>query len=79
MRVFLLCYHSIAPCTSKDVISASAICLVWRFISIDWCIGVGLHKFGLAISVIFPVALISIRCVVFTANDSAEIDCGHEL
>ena len=37
--VYLLCYHSIAPCTSKGDISASAICHLWRFILIDWCIG----------------------------------------
>ena len=28
----LLLYHSIAPCTSKGGISASAICHTWRFV-----------------------------------------------
>ena len=37
--VFLLCYHSIAPCTSKGDISASAICHLWRFVLIHWYIG----------------------------------------
>ena len=32
MTDLLLCYHSIAPCTSKDCISASAICHLWRFV-----------------------------------------------
>ena len=36
--VFLLCYHSIAPCTSKGDISASAICHLRRFILIDFYI-----------------------------------------
>ena len=29
MTALLLCYHSITPCTSKDGISASAICYFW--------------------------------------------------
>ena len=52
MAVFLLCYHSIAPCTSKGDISASAISHLWRFISIDSYI-VGLHKLRLVISLAF--------------------------
>ena len=39
VRVFLLCYHSIAPCTFKGNISASAICHLWRFILSDLYIG----------------------------------------
>ena len=39
VRVFLICYHSIASCTSKCDISASAICHLWRFILIYWYIG----------------------------------------
>ena len=35
----LLCYDSIASCTSKGDISASAICHFWRFILIDWYTG----------------------------------------
>ena len=35
----LACYYSIVPCISKGDISASAICHLWRFILIDWCIG----------------------------------------
>ena len=38
VEVFLLCYHSIAPCTSKSNISASAICHPWGFLLIDWYI-----------------------------------------
>ena len=30
--VFMICYHSIASCTSNCDISASAICHLWRFI-----------------------------------------------
>ena len=37
--VFLLCYQSIVPCTSKGDSSACAICHLWRFILIDWYIG----------------------------------------
>ena len=33
MTALLLCYHSIAPCTSRDGISASAICHLWGFVS----------------------------------------------
>ena len=49
-----------------------------RFILIDWYI-VGLHKLYLAISMVFPIAVISICCVMFTANDSEVVGCGHEL
>ena len=34
MTALLLCYHSIAPCTSKGGISASAIGHPWRFLFI---------------------------------------------
>ena len=37
--VFLICYHSIAPCTSEGEISASAICHLWSFILTDSYIG----------------------------------------
>ena len=39
VRVFVLCYHSIASYTSKGGISASAVCHRWRSILIDWYIG----------------------------------------
>ena len=67
----LLCYHSIAPCTSKGDISTSAICHLWRFILIDWYVGLNILNFG--ILVVFAIALLSICCVRFTANDS-EVD-----
>ena len=78
MGVFLLCYHSTAPCTYKGDSSASAIYHLWRFILSDWYVG-RLHKLRLAISVVFPIALISICCVMLIANDSEVINCGHEL
>ena len=37
--VSLFSYHSIAPCTSKGDVSASAICHLWGFILIDRYIG----------------------------------------
>ena len=39
VEVFLLCCHSIAPCTSIGAISASAICHLRRLIVIDWYVG----------------------------------------
>ena len=36
---FLLCYYSIAPCTSKGDISTSAFSHLWRVILIAWYIG----------------------------------------
>ena len=42
-------------------------------------ISVGLHKLNLAISVVFPIALISVCCLMFTANDSEVVDCGLEI
>ena len=74
--VLLLCYHSISPCTFKGGIGATAICHLWRFILID---RYRLNKLHFAISVVFPVALISICCVMFTANASEVVDCGYEL
>ena len=140
----MLCFYSIAPSTSKDDISPSALMsslqvlgLSYRFSLVNWCIGrpiyvssrcfggiscnssfylpaswvqsvtrrywlyarslfakflwfisrgvvgligmqVGLHKLHLAISVAFSIALISIRCIIFTVNDSEVVDCGHE-
>ena len=39
-----------------------------------------LHKLHLlAISVVFPIALPLICCVMFTVNDFEVVDCGHEL
>ena len=67
VRAFLLCYLSIAPHISKGDISANAICHLWRLILIDW-IEVGLHKLRFAISVVFPVTLTSICCVMSTGS-----------
>ena len=35
----MVCFNSIAPSTCKDDISASAICHLWRFRLVNWCIG----------------------------------------
>ena len=69
---------SVSPCTAKGDISGSAIYHLWKFILIDWYIA-GLHKLYFATSVVFPVALISIYCVLFTDNVSKVVDWGHEL
>ena len=55
MEVFLICYHSIAPRTFKDYISACAIIHLSRFIFFNgW---VGLNRFSLATLVAYPIAL----------------------
>ena len=56
MTALLLCYHSIAPCTSKGGISASAICRLWRFV-FSFNIQVGLNRLPLAALVAFSMAL----------------------
>ena len=56
MTALLLCYHSIAPCTSRGGISASAICHLWRFVS-SFHILVGLNRLSLAALVAYPMAL----------------------
>ena len=40
-------------------------------------LGIGLHKLVLAISVDFPIALLSIY-FMFTVKDSEIVDCVHE-
>ena len=78
--VFLIRYYYIVPCTSNGGISASSICHLWGFISIDRHIGRHkLHKLPLVISEVFHVALIFVCCGMFTVNDSEVIDCSHEL
>ena len=57
-------------------ISASAICHRLRFLLINCYIGRPFHKLHVAISTGFPIALISIRCVVFTANNSEVLTVG---
>ena len=54
--VFLLCCHSIAPCTSQGDISASAICHLWRFIFSYRYVG-RLYRLLLAAFVAYPIAL----------------------
>ena len=56
MAALLLHYHSIAPCTSKCGISASAICHFWRFV-FRFNILVGLNRLPLAALVAYPMAL----------------------
>ena len=51
---------------------------LWSFILIGWYL-VGLYKLRFATSVVFPIAPISICCVMFTAKDSEVVDCGHKL
>ena len=41
-------------------------------------IWIGFHKLYFAVSVVVPIALISIYCVLLTVSDSDFIDCGHE-
>ena len=57
MIALLLCYHFIAPCTSKGGISASAICHLWWFV---FCFNkwVGLNRLPFAAMVAYPVALL---------------------
>ena len=56
MGTLLLCYHSMAPCTSKGGISARAICYLWRF-AFSFNIQVGLNRLPLAALVAYPMAL----------------------
>ena len=56
MTTLLLRYHSMAPCTSKGGISASAICHLWRF-AFSFNIQVGLNRLPLATLVAYPMAL----------------------
>ena len=56
MTALLLCCQSIAPCTSKGGISASAICHLWRFVFI-FNIKVSLNRLPLAALVAYPMAL----------------------
>ena len=55
MMTLMLCYLSIAPSAYKDI-SASAICLFWRFNLVNWCIGRP-AEVPLAALVVFPVIL----------------------
>ena len=36
MVPLMLCYYSVAACSSKGDISASAICHLWRFILVEY-------------------------------------------
>ena len=56
MTAILLCYHSIAPCTSEGGISASGICHFWRFV-FNVNIYVGLNRLPLAALVAYRMAL----------------------
>ena len=56
MAALRLCYHSIAPCTSKGDISASAICYLERFV-FSFSIYVYLDNLPLASLVAYPLAL----------------------
>ena len=76
VRVFLLCWQSIASGTSKADISASIICLLCNFISVHWYISKPLqssyfHFGGLSYSS-------NLYGVLFTVNDSEVANCGHE-
>ena len=74
MTVLLLCYHSIAPCTSKGDISASAICHLWRF-DFSFDVQVGLNTLPLATLVAYPKALI----IEGTVNELEVVDSTLEL
>ena len=56
MTTLLLCYHSIAPCSSKGGISTSAIGHLWRFV-FSFSIKVGRNRLPLAALVVYPVVL----------------------
>ena len=56
MAALLLCYHCIAPCPSKGVISASDICRLSRFV-FSYNIYVGLIRLPLAAFVAHLIAL----------------------
>ena len=56
MTTLLFCYHSMAPCTSKGGISASAIYNLWRF-AFGFNIQVGLNRLPLAALVAYPMDL----------------------
>ena len=55
MAALLLCYLSIAPCTCKDDISASAICRLQRFV-FSFNISVGLIRRSFAALVAYHMA-----------------------
>ena len=76
MVAMLFCCHFTSLCTSNSDISASAICYIWRFIILQ----VGLLRL-LDVSVVFPVALISLCsfcCNMLSANNSEVVDCDHK-
>ena len=56
MTPLLLCYHSMAPCTSKGGISACAICHRWGFLLVYSSIGRP-NRLPLATVVACPVTL----------------------
>ena len=56
MAALILCYHSIAPCTCKSDISASAICYLWRF-AFSFNILIDLNRLPLAALLAYPMAL----------------------
>ena len=68
MAVLLLCCNSIASYTSYDDTSASAICHLWRGVSI-YCIQIGLHKLPLVSSVVFPATLITLLLIPYISVD----------
>ena len=79
MVALMVCYNSIAPCASKDDISASAICHLRG--SVIWCIGrptqVSSYCFG-GLSCNFSLYFAALW-VQTPVNDSEVIDCTHEL
>ena len=54
MAALMLCYHSIAPCTFKGDISASAICHLYRFFLV---LIYSQNRLSLAALVAYPMAL----------------------
>ena len=56
MAALMLCCNSVAPCTCKGEVSASAICYLWKFV-FSFNIAVGIYRLSLAALVFYPMAL----------------------
>ena len=74
MIALLLCYHSVAPCTSKGGRSTSAICHLWSFV-----IYAGLNRLPLAVLVVYPIALHSAMLHREYCQRLGVVDCTLEL
>ena len=78
MAALMLCYRSIAPCTCKDDIGASAICHLKGF-AFRFNVQVGLNRLSLAALVAYPMALHSALLHRGYSQRMEVADCTLEL